>query len=289
MEVVCVGWLNPPAQIWNRNLIERITSQQNPRIKKAIQLHSSRGRQSQRRIIVFGIREVERAIDAGVAFDEVYFADSVLDELVRNFETKTAGKATRLTRLDDKVFEKVTYGDRSDSIVGVAARPATELENMDPVFTGSPDSALVLVLQKIEKPGNLGAIVRTADACGVSAVICADPLTDVFHPNSIRASTGTVFNIPLATGSSNQVQDWLRKNQFQVYTAFLENARDFYQCDLTGKTAIVLGNEAYGLDEQWNRSGFTAVKLPMKGRADSLNVSVTASVMMYEAVRQRNR
>lgn len=240
-------------------------------------------------MIVFGTREVERAISAGVEFEELFFADSETDETLNGFEAKTVGKTTRLFRLDDDVFAKIAYGDRTDGVVGVATRPATKLENIDLGETGLPHSALVLIVQAIEKPGNIGAIIRSADACGVAAVICADPITDVFHPNSIRSSTGAVFNIPLAIGSSEQAQSWLRENRFQVFTATLENATDFFRSDLTGNVALVLGNEANGLDDQWTRGDFTPVKLPMKGQADSLNVSVTASVMMYEAVRQRDR
>lgn len=269
-------------------MIERITSHHNPRIKNTIRLHSSRGRQSQGRIIVFGTREVERAIGAGIDFEEIFFADAETDELVGSIAAKTAGTATRLIYLDEDVFAKIAYGDRTDGVVGVAARPKTNLERVDPHPAGVPNSGLVMVVQAIEKPGNIGAIIRTADACGVAAVICADPLTDVFHPNSIRASTGTVFSVPVATGSSEQVQNWLREHEFQVLTARLDNATDFFQSDLTGNIAIVVGNEAKGLDQQWSREGYTAVRLPMLGQADSLNVSVTASVMMYEAMRQRN-
>jgi TrmH family RNA methyltransferase len=269
-------------------LIERITSHHNPRIKKTIRLHSSRGRQSQGRIIVFGTREVIRAIGAGVEFEEIFFADSESEELVGSFEAQTDGTATQLIRVDDDVFSKIAYGDRIDGVVGVATRPETKLERVDLHAAGAPNSGLVMIVQAIEKPGNIGAIVRTADACGVAAMICADPLTDVFHPNSIRASTGTVFNIALATSSSDRIQCWLHENEFHVFTARLDNATDFFKSDLTGNVAIVVGNEAKGLDEQWSRKGYTAVKLPMKGEADSLNVSVTASVMMYEAMRQKN-
>ena len=267
-------------------MIERITSLHNPSIKQAIRLHTSRGRQSQDRIIVFGTREVERAVDAGIEFEEMFIPDSETDQWISSIQSRSPKKhSTRMIRLNDSLFSKVTYGDRTEGVVGVASRPETKLENID--LDGIPASALVLVVQAIEKPGNLGAIIRTADACGVSALICVDPLTDLFHPNSIRSSTGVVFNIPLATGSSAQVQGWLRENHFQVFTAILDDSNDFFQCDLTGRVAIVLGNEANGLDGQWQGKGFTAVKLPMRGQADSLNVSVTASVMMYEALRQR--
>jgi TrmH family RNA methyltransferase len=267
-------------------LIERITSRQNPRIKQVLRLHSSRGRQSLGKIIVFGTREVNRAIGAGVEFDELFFSDAEPEEMLSQFVPRTSGHATRLIRVADDVFAKIAYGDRIDEVIGIATRPATKLDNLK--LPQSEDGcSLVLVVQAIEKPGNIGAIIRTADACGVAAVISADPLTDVFHPNSIRSSTGTVFHLPLATGSSSQVQAWLRENRFRVFVALLDHASDFFQAELTGNVALVLGNEASGLDEQWRQSDFNPVKLPMKGQADSLNVSVTSAVMMYEAMRQR--
>ncbi len=168
-------------------------------------------------------------------------------------------------------------------MIGVAPRPKTELNSLE-----IPPDALVVVAQSIEKPGNVGAIVRTADACGVSAILLADPRTDFYHPNSIRSSTAAVFGMPVATGSGEQIQAWLIENQFSVFTAMLGDATEFFQHDLRGKIALVLGNEAEGLSSQWNRSEFKAVKLPMLGNSDSLNVSVTASVMIYEASRQRN-
>ena len=155
-------------QTWNLNLIERITSQQNPRIKKTIRLHSSRGRQTQGRIIVFGTREVDRALDSGIVFEELYFADSESDELVGSFESRTAEKSTCLIRLDDDVFEKIAYGDRIGGVVGVASRPATELDNIELGNDGEQSSALVMIVQTIENQATLArsSARRTLWSCG---------------------------------------------------------------------------------------------------------------------------
>lgn len=270
-------------------MIERITSHQNPRIKQAIRLHSSRGRQTQGRIIVFGTREVVRASAAGVKFDELFVSGSEPAEFVNRLQADLEAPDTRVVQVDEAVFSKLAFGDRTDGVVGTAQRPNTELETLsvDPDDAVAP--SLVVVLQAIEKPGNLGAIYRTADACGAAAVMCADPLTDVFHPNAIRSSTGTVFQVPTACASSSQVQQWLTDHHYHVVTAMPQNATDYFQADLSGRLAIVLGNEANGLDRQWQREGYTPAMLPMHGIADSLNVSVTASVMLYEAMRQRSR
>jgi TrmH family RNA methyltransferase len=263
-------------------LLEKISSPQNPRIKLAIRLHSSRGRQIQGRIIVFGIREVTRAVQAGVVFDDLFICEAISPPDLAALENQTQGSETRLSMLTTDVFSKINYGDRDSGVVGVGPRPNTELNQLslqEPLF--------VVVAQAIEKPGNLGAIIRTADACAVSCVLLADPVTDSFHPNSIRSSTGTVFGMPTATGSTKEIQNWLQANQCRVLTAVLENAKNCFAADLTGNVAIVVGNEANGLSNEWMNKDYSPVKLPMQGRADSLNVSVTASVMIYEATRQR--
>ena len=248
----------------------------------ALRLHTSRGRKNQSRLIVFGEREVQRAINSNLLLDEVFVSPLVDDATIANLELETAD-STQVIRLTNDVFSKLAYGDRTEGLIATANRPETSLEMI------SDQASLVLVLQAIEKPGNLGAIVRSADGAGVCAVVLVDPLTDFFHPNAIRSSTGTVFSMNVAACSSQEAQLWLGENQFQIHTAMLENATDFYGADLRGKVAIVLGNEANGLDEKWAGDSFSPVKLPMLGSADSLNVSVTASILVYEAMRQRNR
>jgi TrmH family RNA methyltransferase len=261
--------------------METITSLQNPRFKQALRLHTSRGRQAQGRIIVFGDREVARAIDAKLQIDELFVADSVDTAAIQALQVRLPASA-KMTRITSEVFTKLAYGDRSGTMIATATRPETLLDSLRP-----QPAALILVVQSIEKPGNLGAIIRSADAAGVSAVILADPLTDCFHPNSIRSSTAAVFSMPMAAGTSSQVQTWLSQHEFNVFPAILENAQDFFTADLRGDVAIVLGNEARGLDDQWSKPEFFPVKLPMNGQSDSLNVSVTSSVMIYEAFRQR--
>lgn len=262
-------------------MIEKITSPQNPRIKQAIRLHSSRGRQSQGKIIIFGEREVGRAFDTGLSLEELFVCEAVSDHEIDDIKVRYSSTVP-VTLLSQQVFSKVSYGARTSGVVGIASRPVVALDDIKVVAP-----SLVVVVQSIEKPGNLGAIIRSADACGVSAVLHADPMTDFYHPNSIRASTGAVFGMSMASGTSQEMQHWLERHNFRVFTATLQGASDWFETNLIGDVAIVLGNEAKGLDHQWNREHYTAVKLPMKGQADSLNVSVTASVMMFEATRQR--
>jgi TrmH family RNA methyltransferase len=146
----------------------------------------------------------------------------------------------------------------------------------------------VAVLEKIEKPGNIGAVVRSADAAGVSAVIVADAAGDLYNPNAIRASLGTIFTLPVCAASSAETIAWLRKQKFKIFAARVDGAMDYAACDFAGPCAFILGNEAEGLSGDWHSDDITSIRLPMRGAADSLNVSATAAVLFYEALRQRS-
>ena len=259
--------------------MQPITSPQNPRLKTALRLHTSRGRKQQSRIIIFGQREIGRAIDAGVNPVEIFVLETQA-ELATPFVKRFAD--CEFFSISEPLMQRLQFGDRSEGLVAIAERPETELADFP------TDRKVIVVLEQVEKPGNLGAIARSIDACGAGGLILADPKCDAFHPNAIRSSTGTTFSLPIATGSSEAVQSWLVEQGFQVLTAYLENAVDFFDQTLAGPVAIVLGNEANGLTDAWRDSRFQPVKLPMNGIADSLNVSVTASVMLYESMRQRD-
>lgn len=274
--------------------METITSPHNPRFKTALRLHTSRGRQQQNRIIVFGQREVSRALQAGIKFEEFWLseenASSIIAALRRempasnsNADSQTNGKQNneKIYNVPTALFEKLAYGQRDSAILGIAPRPNTDLQNLK-----SADQSLLIVLESLEKPGNLGAIARSADGSGVNGLLIADPLTDIFHPNAIRSSVATVFSVPLATGSSREIHQWLTANGYRILIATPEAEKNLYATDLTGRVAIVFGNEAKGLSETWRKSLHQGVQLPMSGTADSLNVSVTASLMMYERYRQ---
>ena len=256
-----------------------ITSSQNPRLKKAMRLHASRGRKQQSRIIIFGQREIGRAIDAGVNVVEIFVEDSAVD-LAQPLLARLPN--CDFFSISEAFMQRLQFGDRSEGLVAIAERPETDLSDFP------TDRKAIIVLEQVEKPGNLGAIVRSIDACGNGGLILAAPKCDAFHPNAIRSSTGATFDLPIATGTNEAVQSWLTKQGYCVLTAFLEDAQDFFDRKLDDKVAIVLGNEANGLTDAWRGSDFQPVKLPMHGIADSLNVSVTASVMLYEAMRQRD-
>ncbi len=265
---------------------QKITSSSNPRIRAAAALQSTRARKQQQRIVVFGIREVQRAVAAGLRIDELFVCSEILEpELLDQIEAavKATSPAAEILDLDAELFRKVAYGDRFDGVVAVAPRPATGLAGLHPA-----GDCLVLVMEAIEKPGNVGAVLRSADGAGAQAVIAANPATDFFHPNSIRASVSTVFSMPIAAAPSPAVASWLVENRFQIVLASPDSDQTFFNVDLRGRVAIVLGNEAKGLDPMWHSlPGVATAGLPMQGTADSLNISAAATAILYLAAGQR--
>ena len=180
------------------------------------------------------------------------------------------------------MFAKLAFGDRAEGVVGVAVTPEPVLEEIV-----LPESPLVFVLEGVEKPGNVGAMLRSADAAGVAAVIVANGATDLYNPNCIRASLGTVFTTAVCGTTSELTLDWLRARRLQILAARVGAERTYTDVDLTQPTAVVLGAEATGLSDAWNADDVTPIGLPMHGVADSLNVSATAAIIAYEALRQR--
>lgn len=257
-----------------------ITSTANPRFKAADRLRDRRERDERGRTIVDGAREILRAIGAGAEIEELWVAP----ERCRSDDCRAvlAGvPAERRVEASEAVLDRLSFGDRSEGVVGIVRTPSTSLVGID-----LPPEPLVVVLEGIEKPGNIGAVLRTADAVGAAALILADPRTDPFNPNAIRASLGTAFTVPIGTGSAVEVRTWLAERGLRVVAALVDGPTDYWDADLGGRVAIVLGSEAAGLTDAWAEPD-AAVRVPMRGAADSLNVSVTAAVLLFEARRQR--
>jgi TrmH family RNA methyltransferase len=260
-----------------------ITSVHNPRIKAAARLRERRGREEQGRIIIDGLREISRGVEAGVDVLELYYVDDLCQDAQHAALLKgAASRGAELISVVPRVMEKLAFGNRTEGLVAVASTPRRELADLP--LAGE---MLVAVVEGIEKPGNLGAILRTADATGVSALIVADGGTDLYNPNAIRASLGAIFTVPVAAATSGQTLAWLRAGDFRILAASVGSGRDYTQADYRGRTAIVLGSEALGLSGQWHGPHVTAISLPMLGGVDSLNLSATAAVLFYEALRQR--
>lgn len=263
----------------------QITSTANPRIKAAAALRERRHRDAQRRFLIDGARELSRALAAGIAIDEAFVCSS----LCRGEESQAARSAlaaagATTTEVAEHVFARLAFGDRTDGVVAIAHMPDWSLSTLR-----LPADPLIAVVEGVEKPGNLGAILRTADAAGVSAVIVADGGTDLFNPNCIRASMGTLFTVPTCAAKTAEVIALLGDRGVRILAARVDAPLEYTQADFTGSAAIVLGSESHGLSEAWTTAGATAIRLPMRGIADSLNVSVTAAVLFYEALRQRSR
>lgn len=261
-----------------------ITSVQNQRIKGAAKLRDRRQREKQRRTLIDGDREIERAFQAGFNLLEVFVCDAPCHEarhgpLVERLES--AG--VNVIGCTPEVFSKLAFGERADGLVAVADTPVAVLTDL-----ALPPQSLVAVLVSLEKPGNVGAVLRSADAAGVNAVIVADGGTDLFNPNTIRASLGTIFTVPVCAASGAATIDWLRTGGYRMFAARVDGAIDYTHANFNGPTAIILGSESEGLPKAWHATDITAIRLPMQGIADSLNVSATAAVLFYEALRQRS-
>jgi TrmH family RNA methyltransferase len=260
-----------------------ITSVSNPRVKAAARLRERRGRNEQGRIIIDGVREISRAIAAGIEFVELYYFPQLCQDAEHQAILQHAERARApLIEVTPPVMEKLAYGNRVEGLVAVARTPRRTLADL-----ALPEAGLVAVVEGIEKPGNLGAILRTADAAGVAAVIVAGGVTDLYNPNAIRASLGAIFTVPLAAAASEAARDWLRQSGYRLLAARVDGAVEYTAADFRGAVALVLGSEATGLSNTWRGEDVVAIKLPMLGQVDSLNLSATAAVLFYEALRQR--
>lgn len=264
------------------NKITYIESLENPRIKTALRLRTRRGRSSQERILVDGLREIDRGTTAGVEWLEIFRRETLTAAQSRVWQRIAQSNAQPFT-LSSKVFRKLAFGERDEGIVAVGRFVREPLANWSP---GERD--LILVLDSIEKPGNLGAVFRTADAAGVDGVVVTGSGTDLSNPNAIRASLGTVFAVRSTETTAVEAADWLAQHNFRVWVARLDGALDYRHASYDGRTAIVLGSEDRGVSPDWRVESTTGIAVPMLGVADSLNVSVTAAVVAYEALRQRS-
>ncbi len=260
-----------------------ITSLQNPRIVQAAKLRLRRQRDRQQRMLIDGIREIQRALAAGVRMVDVfYLPDRTEDTQRQALLSELAAAGAELWEVSPHVFEKVSFGERLDGLVAVGNIPQRSLEDLP--ITGSP---LLGVLEGVEKPGNVGAVLRSADGAGLSGLMLTGGGTDLYNSAVIRASLGTVFTLPVATAEPEEIRRWLLSQQIRMVAARVDATRDYTQFDFTQPTAIVLGSESAGLSSLWQGEDVHPVRLPMLGAADSLNVSAAAAVLFYEALRQR--
>ena len=257
---------------------EQITSAQNPKIKNLLSLQEkSRTRREQGLFVVEGRRELQHALDAGFTVHTVFVCPEIAGDSV------IPGSTRNLIEIPETLYRKVAYRESTEGII--AELEVRERRLQDLQLSGHP---LVVVLESVEKPGNLGAVLRSADAARADAVIVCDPLTDLWNPNLIRASLGGIFTVPTVCATSEETIAWLHARGIRILTAQLQDSSWYYDTDMTGGTALVMGTESTGLTDVWRRAADAHIRIPMLGRLDSLNVSVSAAILLFEAVRQRN-
>jgi len=273
--------MNIFARTINLVMPEKITSAQNPRIKNLVALQRSRERRLLNRIIIEGYREISLALAAGFPVKELYTCRSIDTENSLGLLMEHLDKS-QVFEISVDVFEKLAYREASDGLIAVAEPKMLKLNDIQ--LSSNP---LIIVLEAVEKPGNLGAVLRTADAANVDAVIVCDPLSDLYNPNAIRSSIGCIFTKQVVACTSSEAIEWLQKKNIPTYAAALTATDYYHDTDLSGTAALVMGTEATGLSRLWLSKADHQIKIPMLGRIDSLNVATSAAILVFEAMRQR--
>jgi TrmH family RNA methyltransferase len=266
-----------------------ISSFQNPRVKETLRLRkSSSARRKSGRFIIDGPHEISLAIERGLILETIFFGSDA-SHRTTSAESNSLPEAIRavspdiLCSVTGSVMRKLSYGQKSDDLVAVARTPTLHLKNLS-----LPANPLVLVLDQTEKPGNIGACLRTASACAVDAVILVDPLCEIFNPNTIRASRGTVFTVPIAVCPFVDFREFSRSHQLAVHCGLLNGVQSVWDVEFGTGSAVIIGNEASGLGRRWQELDSDGFRIPMAGSIDSLNMSVSAAITLYEALRQRS-
>ena len=257
-------------------MTEYLTSSANPKFKRLIALlQKSSERRESALFTVEGVREISHCIEAGYKPDCIFFCPDIVSE-----ETLPQ---CRHFALSAGLYAKAAYREGTDGAIGVFQAIEHPLSSRH-----LKDNPLIAVLESVEKPGNLGAVLRTCDAARADALVICDPRTDLYNPNLIRASIGAVFTVPTAVCTTAQAITFLKSKGIRILTAQLQDSSLYYDCPMTKGTAIVMGTEATGLSDKWRQAADAHIRIPMLGKLDSLNVSVSAAILLYEAVRQRN-
>lgn len=268
---------------------ERISSAQNPKIKKLLELQAkSKMRRETGLFVLEGRREIEHCIASGFRVDSLFVCREI-------FGTGSLPECSGgIFEVTPQIYDKLAYRGGTEGIIAEVESKAATLDSLEKTLyssekngNGGSAKPLVVVLEAVEKPGNLGAVLRSADAAGADAVIVCDPLTDIYNPNLIRASIGAVFTVPVVACSSAEAMFFLKTRGFAILTAQLQDSDLYYDVDMTGPVAIVMGTESTGLTPLWREAASAHIRIPMLGRLDSLNVSVSAAILLFEAVRQR--
>lgn len=263
--------------------LDKITSTQNPKVKSVVKLRNKRERDQSHLFLIEGYRELLRACSCNQKIQTLFICPKLfLGENEKHLIKQIEKRGANIIECEISIFEKMSYRDRPDGLLAIAKQSPFLLENLK-----LKENPFVVVAVSIEKPGNLGTILRSADAVGVDAVIVADKVTDIYNPNVVRASVGTLFTQPVVQASSKEIFAWLRRYNFQTITTSPSADEHYTKPDYKKATAIVVGSEQYGLPEEWFNESSLNVSIPMKGAADSLNAATSTTLMLYEVLRQR--
>lgn len=262
-------------------MIKQITSAQNPYIKSLVLLQEkAKERKKTGTFLIEGLREIELATKGGYTIETILFLPEIVSESQIN---KLLNKQINLIEISKEVYQKLAYRDTTEGILAVAQTKSYSLSDLQ-----LPEKPLILVAEAPEKPGNIGAMLRTADAANLDAVIIANPKSDMFSPNIVRSSVGCLFTNQIATGTTAEIISFLTAKNINFYAATLQNSTSYHEQDYTNPTALVVGTEATGLSEEWRDAATQNIIIPMQGVIDSMNVSVAAAILIFEAKRQRN-
>ena len=258
----------------------KISSLQNTKVKQLVALQQkSSERRKQGVFVVEGIRELQHCLNAGYTINSIFFCPELTDT---GALSSLLSESTASYEVSPEVYEKIAYRGSTEGVIAIVQSKQLALKDLH--LSKQP---LLIVLESVEKPGNLGAILRSADAAGADAVIICDPLTDLYNPNLIRSSIGAIFSVPCIACSSDDCINFLKQNNINILTAQLQDSKLYYDTDMTCGTAIIMGTESTGLTDVWRKAADAHIRIPMLGQLDSLNVSVSAAILLFEAVRQR--
>ncbi len=261
-----------------------ITSFHNPLIKQIVLLQEkSRERRKTNLFIIEGFREISLAIKGGYQLKTLLFCSEIISEEEIFTLKESANSEAEFVEITSEIYEKLAYRSSTEGVLAIVHSKTLELANLQL----ATNNILILIAEAPEKPGNIGALLRTADAANVDAVIIANPKTDLYNPNIIRSSVGCLFTNKIATGSTSEIIAFLKANNINIYCAALQASVPYHTCNFTESTAIVVGTEATGLSQEWLQNSTQNIIIPMEGEIDSMNVSVAAGILIFEAKRQR--
>lgn len=266
-----------------------LSSLQNPRVKRLVKLRDRSEREATDQFIIEGYRELLRAVESGYPIETLFICPELfLGENEPSLIQLIIGKGGRLWNCSEPVFRKISYRDRPDGLLAIAPQQHLKLQDLDKKMLHN-QSPFLVVAEAIEKPGNLGTILRSSDAVGLDGLIVCDRCTDIYNPNVVRASVGTLFTVPVVEAEGQETLDWLKSKGIAILAATPSAAMEFTDVKMTGPLAIAVGTEQLGLSKRWMEQADIQVRIPMCGIADSLNVAMATTLLLYEALRQRKK